>query len=131
MFNAIMTMARTTAKTAALAAFLGFGALASAPAVAHADGVYLNFGRHHDPRFGIYTGDRDDRRDWRRDRRHDRHHRRSCTARQALEKARYMGLRRARVIDEGRRTIRVAGRKYNDGVTVVFGKARGCPIVYR
>lgn len=122
----MITAIKTMAKTAALAALLGVGALAWAPAVAHADGVYLNFGRHHDPRFGIYTGDRDDRRNWRR----DRHHR-SCTARQALGKARHMGLRRARVVDEGRRTIKVSGRKYNDRVVVVFRRARGCPIVYR
>jgi hypothetical protein len=123
MFNVI--------RTAALSAFVGLGALASVPAVAHADGIYLNFG-HGDPRFGIYAGEREHRRDWRRDNwRQDRHGRRFCTTGRALDKAQRMGLRRARVVDESRRTIKVAGRKYNDRVVVVFGRERGCPIIYR
>jgi hypothetical protein len=118
MFNAI--------RTAALSAFVAFGALASVPAVAHADGIYLNFG-NHDPRFGIYAGDHGRDRHWRRD--HDRRH--SCSARRALNKAERMGVRRARIADIGRHTIKVRGRKYNDRVTVVFARERGCPILYR
>lgn len=114
-------------KTAALAAFLGLGALVSAPAAAEADGLYLNFGRQHDSRFGIYAGDRDARHEWRR----DRHRRHACTARQALGKARHMGVRRARIADEGRRTIKVAGRSHDGRVVIVFRRAPGCPIVRR
>jgi hypothetical protein len=125
MFNAI--------RTAALSAFIGLGALAAVPAAAHADGVYLNFG-HGDPRFGVYSGGHDRHvRDWRRDRdwRHDRDRRHSCSARRALNKAERMGVRRARIVDIGRHTIKVRGRKYNDRVTVVFARERGCPILYR
>ena len=123
MFNAI--------RTAALSAFIGLGALAAVPAAAHADGIYLNFGQG-DPRFGIYAGDRGHGRDWRRDDwRRDRDWRRSCSPDRALDKARRMGLYRARVVDVDRRTIRVAGRKYNDRVVVTFGRERGCPILYR
>ena len=120
MFNAV--------RTAALSAFIGLGALAAVPAAAHADGVYLNFG-HGDPRFGIHASDR--WRDWRHDdwRRDD--WRRSCSPERALDKAERMGLRRARIVDVGRHSIRVAGRKYNERVVVTFGRERGCPILYR
>jgi hypothetical protein len=121
MFNAI--------RTAALSAFIGFGALAAVPAAAHADGIYLNFG-HGDPRFGIHAGDHG--RDWRRnDWRRDRDWRRSCSPDRALDKAQRMGLRRARVVDVSRHSIKVAGRKYNGRVVVAFGRERGCPILYR
>jgi hypothetical protein len=124
MFNAL--------RTAALSAFVGLGALASVPAVAHADGVYLNFGGHGDGRFGIYAGDREHRRDWRRDDwRRDHGWRRSCSPERALDKAERMGLRHARIIAVNRHVIKVAGRKYNDRVRVTFGRERGCPILYR
>lgn len=120
-----------TLKTAALSALIGLGALAAVPAVAQADGIYLNFG-HSGPRLGVYDGGREQVRDWRRDRDwRDRDRRRSCTPERALDKAERMGLRRARVVDMGRSTIKVAGRKYNDRVVVVFGRDRGCPIIYR
>ena len=48
-----------------------------------------------------------------------------------MNKARRMGLHRARVVDEGRRTIKVSGRKFNERVVVVFGRREGCPVVYR
>ena len=54
-----------------------------------------------------------------------------CTPGRALDKAERMGLRRARVVDVGRHTIRVAGRKYNQRVVVVFGRDRNCPVFYR
>ena len=117
---------RTAAKAVAASAVLGLGMMAALPA--QADGIYLNFGDRHDPRFGIYAGDRDKGvRDWRR----DRDWRRTCTPDRALDKAERMGLRHARVVDMGRNTIKVAGRKYNDRVVVVFGRERGCPIIYR
>jgi hypothetical protein len=126
MFNAI--------RTAVLSACVGLGALAAVPA-AHAEGIYLNFG-HGDSRFGVHTSDRTHSRDWHRDSwRHDDwrrdNWRRSCSSGQALDKARRMGLRRARVVDTGRHTIKVSGRKYNDRVTVIFARDRGCPILYR
>lgn len=118
MFNAL--------KTAALSALIGLGALAAVPAVAQADGLYLNFG-HSGPRFGVYDGGREHVRDWRR----ERNHRRTCSPERALNKAERMGLRRARVVDVNRHTIKVAGRKFNNRVVVVFGQQRNCPIIYR
>jgi hypothetical protein len=49
-----------------------------------------------------------------------------------LAKADRMGIRRARIIDVGRRTIDVSGRsRYGDRVIVSFGRwDRSCP-VYR
>jgi hypothetical protein len=127
----------TAIRIAALSALVGLGAVAAGPSTAHADGIYLNFGDRGDPRFGVYRGDGDQVRDWRRDerrrddRRRDLDWRGSCSGAEALRKARRMGLHRARIVDEGRRTIKVAGRKYSDRVVVVFGRERGCPIVYR
>lgn len=125
-------------KTAVLSALIGIGTLAAVPATASADGLYLNFGGDG-PRLGIQASDhgnrhwRGDRRDdWRRDEwRRDRDWRRMCTPGRAIDKAERMGLRRARVVDVGRQTIRVAGRKYNQRVVVVFGRDRNCPVVYR
>lgn len=115
-------------RKAALSAAVGLGALAAIPAAAQADGIYLNFGDRPDARFGVYAGSRDHgMRDWRR----DRDWRRSCSPDRALDKAERMGLRRARVVDVGRNTIKVAGLKYNSRVMVVFGRDRSCPIVYR
>lgn len=115
-------------RTAALSAAVGLGALAAVPAAAQADGIYLNFGANHDSRLGVYAGDRDRGiRHWHRDR--DR--RRACSPNRALDKAERMGLRRARIVDVGRRTIKVAGRKYNQRVMVVFGRDRSCPVIYR
>ncbi len=53
-----------------------------------------------------------------------------CTADRALRKAERMGIRRARVVDVGRRTIEVAGRdRRGDRVIVSFGRRdRSCPI---
>ena len=74
---------------------------------------------------------RDDRRDDRRydDRQHEER-RSECTADRALRKAERMGIRRARVVDVGRRTIEVAGRdRRGDRVIVSFGRRdRSCPI---
>ncbi len=119
-----------TIKAVSLSALVSLGALAAVPATAQADGVYLNFGSRPDARFGIHAGDRSrDYVDWRRDR--DRDWRHSCSPDRALDKADRMGLRRARIVDVNRRTIKVSGFKYNSRVMVVFGRDRGCPIVYR
>jgi hypothetical protein len=124
-----------TIKTVALSAFLGFAALSAVPATAQADGVYLNFGSRNDTRLGVYTGNgndgvrlvRRDDRGWHR----DRDWRRACSPQRALNKAEDMGLRRARVVDVNRRTVKVAGRKFNNRIVIVFGNERGCPIYSR
>lgn len=54
---------------------------------------------------------------------------RNCSAEEAVSKARRMGIRRARVVSMGQRTIQVAGR--DDGRTVIvrFGRRGNCPIL--
>jgi hypothetical protein len=79
----------------------------------------------------IQERDHRDRRDHRRDHhdRRDRRDERGCTAGRALDKADRMGLRRARVVDTGRRTIEVQGRdRRGDRRTITFGRDRGCPV---
>ena len=128
-----------TIKTLALSAVIGLGALAAVPATAQAEGVYLNFGSQNDTRLGVYTGERNDgvrlvRRDdrgWHRERDRDRDWRRACSPERALNKAEDMGLRRARIVDVNRRTVKVAGRKFNNRIVLVFGNERGCPIYSR
>jgi hypothetical protein len=113
-----------TIKTAALSGLVALGTLAAVPA--HADSIYLGFG-NNDSRAGVYVGD-----DYRyRERHRERDWRRSCSPNRALGKAERMGLRRARIVDISRRTVKVAGRQYGDRVVVVFANERGCPIIYR
>jgi hypothetical protein len=142
-------------KTALAVAVVGLGAFAGAPAVAQADSLTFTLDRG-DGRVGVEFGDtmprhvqnrrdRDERwrdddgwdregdRGWDRDDRdrgwdRDRRHRRECTPNRALDKAERMGLRRARVVDVGRRTIDVAGRRFGERVIVTFGRAPNCPI---
>ena len=130
----------TKIKAAALSAFVAFGALAAVPATAQAAGIYLNLGSG-EPRFGVSAGDRDQR-DWRRDRwdrergwdRRDRgwdRDRPGCSPEWALNKAERMGIWRARIVDVNRRVIKVAGRQDGERTMVVFGRERGCPVLYR
>lgn len=114
-------------RTAALSAVIGLGAIASMPAAAQADGLYLNFGGHHGAGVGVQFGGRDGVRY--RDYRHDRRHYRACTPNRAVHKAERMGVRRARVVNVNRHSIKVAGRKHGDRVRLTFGRAPHCPIV--
>lgn len=123
-------------KIAALSAFVGLGALAAVPATAQAQsgGVYLGFG-NQGPTLGIQFDDRGryDMRDrgWRDHRGPDRRYReRGCSVREAVNKAERMGLRRARVISENRRVVRVEGRGHGRRSAVItFANHRGCPVV--
>ena len=83
----------------------------------------------------VPSRDRDDRdrRDHRRgewrddDRGFDR---RGCTPDRALRKAQRMGIHRARIVDVGRRTVDVAGRKFGERIVVSFGRRDpGCPLL--
>jgi hypothetical protein len=109
-----------TIKTVALSALIGIGTLAAIPA--QADSLYLGFGNNNEPRVGVYTGDENGYR-------RDRDWRRSCSPDRALDKAERMGLRRARIVDVSRHTVKVAGRQYGDRVVVVFANERGCPVI--
>ena len=61
----------------------------------------------------------------------DRPRPRGCSAEDALDTARDMGLRRARVVDEGRRTVDVAGMTRRGRVVYTFSKAPGCRVLGR
>lgn len=121
-------------RTAALSALVGLGAFAAMPATAQAQssgGVYLGFG-NQGPNVGFHFDDRG-RHDF-RDRRGYReggYRNRGCSVREALNKAERMGLRRARVVDENRRVVRVEGRRSHGprmGM-IVFANERNCPVI--
>lgn len=118
-----------TIRTATVAALIGLGAFAAAPATAQAGDFYLGIGGGHS-RSGVelHFGDRDYRRHhWDR---HDHWERpRLCTPGRALRKAERMGIHRAYIRDVGRRYIRVGGRSHGERVRVTFARAPHCPVV--
>ncbi|MBX3570465.1 MAG: hypothetical protein KF914_20560 [Rhizobiaceae bacterium] len=119
--------------------------------MAGAQGVYLDFDGRDGPRIGIYdagpsqsgqTYRRHDRDRWERDRwprdrwdrdRRDRdgwdRPRRDCSPQRAVDKAERMGLRRARVVGVGRRSIDVMGRDRGERVIITFARAPNCPVI--
>jgi hypothetical protein len=108
-------------KTAALSALIGLGGIAALPSTAAADGIYFSFGA----RDGGVVGVQYDRRDGMR----RVEPRGGCSAREALNKAERMGLRRVYVRSQNRNVIRVSGRVRGGMDTVVFANARGCPVI--
>lgn len=52
----------------------------------------------------------------------------ACSPREAASKASRMGIRNARV-STNRSTIRVSGIRHGRPTSVMFGKARGCPVL--
>lgn len=128
-------------KTAALAATIALAGLAyAAPASARdvefligPDGVRVRTSDYceryrDDPRCRGYWADR--RGDgwdggWKRRRP------RGCSAEDALDTARDMGLRRARIVDEDRRTVGIAGMSRRGRVLYTFSKAPGCRVIDR
>lgn len=124
-------------RTLTLSAIVGLGAIAAMPASAEAAGgsIYLGYGSGHGPSATFRFDDRG-RHHYRGPDRHGdrwgpgRHHARECSPRDAVRKASNMGLRNARVVDAGRRTIKVAGRGHGHRpVAIVFGKAPACPVL--
>ena len=105
-------------KSAALAAILGLGAFAATPAAA--DSLTIGFGHHGGVHVsghygsGGYYG-------------HGHGHP-GCSPWRAVDKAERMGVRRARVVDAGRRGVVVRGHRWGGPVKVVFGNARHCPV---
>jgi hypothetical protein len=117
-------------KTTLLTAALGLATLAGASA---AEGT-----RFHAGPAGVHAvtpisdGYRHSGRAERRDRRdHARHgwRHRGCSAEQALDKARWMGVRRARIVDIDRRSIDVVGRRHGERIVMTFARAPRCPMV--
>lgn len=133
-------------RTITLSVLAGLGLAASLPASASAEGLYLGFG-DDGASVGLYSADSgrrgwdrgdewDHRREWRHERRDDRRReswRRDrgprCTPERALDKAERLGLRRVRLSDIDRDTIRVSGRRHGERFTVTFARAPSCPVV--
>jgi hypothetical protein len=127
-------------KTATLSAMIGLGAMAAAPATASADSIGFGIVSQNTG-FGFYFGESGSaRRDWhhrdyrhRRDYRHHRHYRHErrdyCSAREALRKAQWLGLRYPRVTYINYRTIGVSGRRGYHYDRVTFARAPHCPVL--
>lgn len=91
--------------------------------------------------WGIYIDGPRDGRGWDRPRHDDRHRpgwdrpgwdrRGQCHPHQAVEKARWNGLRRAFVADVSPRRVVVAGVRHGYRDRVVFANVRGCPLIRR
>lgn len=60
-----------------------------------------------------------------------RHHRRraSCSPAAALQKARWMGIRNARIVAADRGTLKLRGRKHGQRVRIVFANSAKCPVI--
>ncbi|HEV7254257.1 MAG TPA: hypothetical protein VGN97_14330 [Mesorhizobium sp.] len=54
---------------------------------------------------------------------------RRCSAERALAKAERSGIRRARVVEIGRRFIEVRGRRYGERILVTFARDRNCSVI--
>lgn len=109
-----------TMKIAALSAVVGFGALTAVPAFAQERGADFGFGG----RGGIHTS-----RDGQSFRHDDRRDVRGCTPARALDKARRMGIHRARIDDVSRRTITVRGQSRSGRILLTFARAPRCPVI--
>ncbi|PWV97686.1 hypothetical protein DFR52_106210 [Hoeflea marina] len=135
-------------KSAILALSLAAAGLSAATPAASAAGLEYRFGggessviiRGHDrgsdwghdrDRDGERRRDRDDRGGWGRDgaRHHGQHLAQGfCDPARAIDKARSMGLRRARVADASRRTLTVDGFRRGRLVEITFGNVWSCPV---
>ncbi|MGV8939493.1 MAG: hypothetical protein ACOH2J_20430 [Allorhizobium sp.] len=117
---------------AGIAVLIALGALSSTVSTASAAG--RDFG------FGIYVAgpghDRGPGADRGRHHRDDRRHgwdrpRFGCSPGQAVEKARWSGMRRARVDNVSPRRVVVAGVRHGNFDRMVFANERGCPLIRR
>ena len=101
-----------------VAATLAGGAAVAAPAMAAPLSVTVTTDHGGDVR----VAQRYDRRD---DRRYDR----GCSPREALRKASRMGVNRAGIVRDNRRSVVVDGRKRGRYISVRFANERGCPVI--
>lgn len=87
--------------------------------------------RYGDDRYGDdrYGDDRYGSDSWNGQPREYRRVVRYCSNEAALDKARRMGLRRARIVSAGQRSLQVAGRDSGRTVIVRFSRRSGCPII--
>ncbi|QLF70901.1 hypothetical protein FE840_015865 [Peteryoungia desertarenae] len=127
-------------RKAGIAALVSLMAVTGVAPTASADsfgwGVYIGGGGPHiefrdGPRHWDRHGDRHrDRHDDRRwDRHDDRRARGECRPHDAIEKARWTGLRRARIHDVTPRRVVISGFRHGDFDRMVFANVRGCPVI--
>ncbi len=111
---------------AGIAALIALGALSGTAATAAASefnlGIYVDSPYGHDR--GRHFEDRGRRHGWDRPRF-------GCSPGEAIEKARWSGLRRVRVEDVSPRRIVVSGVRRGDWDRMAFANARGCPTIRR
>ena len=112
-------------KTAAIAGLISLCALVAA-APAQADALYLKFGDGGHARFGVHIGDGLHYRRYYRD---EFRHERRCTPERALQKARRIGVNRARIDFVSRRAIGIVGRSRGERVYLTFARSPRCPII--
>ncbi|MCK5933120.1 MAG: hypothetical protein KAG89_13215 [Fulvimarina manganoxydans] len=121
-------MFKTLSRTFCLVAALAAGATAIGTAPAAADGFRFGITIGDGPRHLSPAGHRGDR--WDRGHRRGRgYYGRGCSPREAVHKARRIGIHRARVVDVGHRSVAVAGRSRGDRTLVRFARAPGCPVL--
>lgn len=111
---------------AAVAAALSLTALFGTVSTAAADDI--GFGIYVDGPGRGWDGGRHDRGrgpGW-----HGPRHR-ACSPGQAVEKARWSGLRRAHVRDVTPRRVVVGGIRHGRPDRIVFANVRGCPVIHR
>lgn len=116
-------MTRFFSRSLAAVAVLA-GAEMLVPAAAQAQSIQLDL---NSPRPGVRLVEPDS--GGRRIRSDEDYDRRGCSAGEALDKADRMGIRRARVVSERRRSIDVAGRRDGERVVVTFARDRRCSIL--
>ncbi|TPW31070.1 hypothetical protein FJU08_10475 [Martelella alba] len=103
------------------ATFTALAILAGATMPAAAGGFHDGPGQQHwraDAPRGHGTGNIDRRQPMR-----------ACDPREALHRAKWMGIRHARVVDVDRRTVTIYGHARHGRVNVNFANRPGCPAV--
>jgi len=117
-------MFKTLSRTICVVAALAAGGVAFGTAPAAADGIRFGITIGDGPRHLSPAGHRGDR-----GHRGRGHHARGCSPREAVHKARRIGVHRARVVDVDNRSVAVAGRSRGDRTLVRFARAPGCPVL--
>ena len=110
-------------KTATLATLIAMGSLGVASTSAKADSLHIGF-KGHGAHIGIGIGGGGY---WHGG--HRGHRYRGCTPHRAVEKARHMGVRHARIAHVSHRTIQVRGHRYGHPTRVTFARAPHCPVI--
>lgn len=112
-------------KSAVVAFSIAIAGMAAVPAAAHADRLSFGF-QNGNAYIGVQVGPN---RGYHRGNRHGWQRGPQCTPQRAVNKARNMGVRNARVIRANRNVIRVAGNQRGHRVNLAFARAPNCPVI--